>query len=104
MILEQNSSMPLYEQLKNAIKENIQSGKYPAGFKIPNEEELCIQYSVSRITVRRSVKDLCDEGYLVKKQGKGEDYAEKLFGVRRGKAVLTDEEMLANDIVAEEAK
>ena len=71
MILEQNSSMPLYEQLKNAIKENIQSGKYPAGFKIPNEEELCIQYSVSRITVRRSVKDLCDEGYLVKKQGKG---------------------------------
>ena len=44
-----------------------------------------------------------DEDKL-KKQGKGEDYAEKLFGVRRGKAVLTDEEMLANDIAAEEAK
>mgnify|MGYP002798211602 FL=1 len=44
-----------------------------------------------------------DEDKL-KKQGKGEDYAERLFGVRRGKAVLTDEEMLANDIAAEEAK
>lgn len=42
-----------------------------------------------------------DEDTL-KKQGKGEGYAERLFGVRRGKAVMTDEEMLANDIAAEE--
>ena len=39
--------------------------------KIPSEPELSELYHVSRITVRRAIEELCTEGYLVKKQGKG---------------------------------
>ena len=71
MRLDQNSSIPLYEQLKNDIKRDIRSGYFPAGSRMPSEDELEKKYSVSRITVRRAVKELCAEEYLVKKQGKG---------------------------------
>lgn len=63
--------MPLYQQLMESIKADIDSGKYEYESKIPSEPELSEIYSVSRITVRRAVDELCSEGYLVKRQGKG---------------------------------
>ena len=38
---------------------------------MPSEAELEEKYQVSRITVRRAVKELCEEEILVRKQGKG---------------------------------
>lgn len=70
-MLDQNSSTPLYEQLKEAIKEGISKEIYRPGERMPSEPELESKYQVSRITVRRAVKELCDEGILVRKQGKG---------------------------------
>jgi hypothetical protein len=53
------------------LKEQIESGKYKNGDKIPTETELEKIYGVSRITIRRTVEELCNLGYLEKKQGKG---------------------------------
>lgn len=71
MKLDDNNSMPLYLQLKNTIKGLIDSGEIQKGDKIPSENELCHKYNVSRITVRNALSDLENEGYLIKKQGKG---------------------------------
>lgn len=70
-MLKLNSSVPLYEQLMNAIRADIDRGIFKSGSKMPSEAELEEQYKVSRITVRRAIKELCDEDVLVKKQGKG---------------------------------
>ena len=70
-MLDQNSAVPLYEQLKDAIRADILSGVYKPGTRLPNEAELEAEYGVSRITVRRAVKELVSEGFIVKKQGKG---------------------------------
>lgn len=70
-MLNQNSSRPLYEQLKNIIKEDIDAGVYKIGDKLPSEMALEEKHNVSRITVRRAVKELCDEQILIRKQGKG---------------------------------
>lgn len=70
-MLEQNTIKPLYEQLIDAIIANIKNGTYKAGDKLPTETELESIYNVSRITVRRAVKELCDKKILMKKQGKG---------------------------------
>ncbi len=64
-------SVPLYQQIKEDIKAAIQSGKYQPKEKIPPEPALSEEYSVSRITVRRAVEELCSEGYLTKMQGRG---------------------------------
>ena len=66
-----SSANPLYQQLMDDIKLDISNQKYHRGDKIPSETELAEIYNVSRITVRRAVSELCDEGYLAKHQGKG---------------------------------
>lgn len=66
-----SSANPLYQQLMDDIKLDISNQKYRHGDKIPSETELAEIYNVSRITVRRAVSELCDEGYLAKHQGKG---------------------------------
>lgn len=71
MKLKEESLIPLYQQLIEEIKRSIEDGKYKYDEKIPTEPELSDIYSVSRITVRRAVNELCEEGYLVKRQGKG---------------------------------
>lgn len=71
MKLDENNAIPLYLQLKNTIKGLIDSGEIQVGQKIPSEYELCDSYNISRITVRGALSELEEEGYLVKKQGKG---------------------------------
>lgn len=71
MMLDANNTIPLYLQMKEMIKGAILSREYKNGEQLPTEPELCEKYGVSRITVRKAVEELCKEGFLVKKQGKG---------------------------------
>ena len=71
MAINDSAVVPLYQQVKDDIRAAIESGKYKTNEKIPPEPELSAEYSVSRITVRRAVEELCAEGYLVKMQGRG---------------------------------
>ncbi|WP_312641089.1 GntR family transcriptional regulator [Hydrogenoanaerobacterium sp.] len=70
-MLEANHATPLYEQLQIAIKNDIMSGVYSLGERMPSEAELGEHYGISRITVRRAVQELEKEGMLERKQGKG---------------------------------
>ena len=71
MKLNTTSDIPLFEQLKNDLLEQIKKGIYISGQQIPTETELSELYHVSRITIRRAITELCNEGVLIKKQGKG---------------------------------
>lgn len=70
-LLQANQPKPLYLQLQDDIKQNIRFKEYAVGDQMPSEEELCIQYGVSRITVRRAIQGLVDAGLLEKHRGKG---------------------------------
>lgn len=69
--LEKKSQSPLYQQLMHRLKNDIAAGLYPCGARIPSEQLLCETYGVSRVTVRKAILDLVQEGLLVRKQGKG---------------------------------
>lgn len=69
--MDNNKIVPLYQQIKEDIKGAIENYKYKPQQKIPNEMELSKEYSVSRITIRRAIEELCNDGYLIKKQGLG---------------------------------
>ena len=58
-MLNKNSIQPLYKQLMDIITQQIKNGTYKPGEKIPPEPELADLYHVSRITVRRTVEELC---------------------------------------------
>ena len=66
-----DSATPLHAQVSKALMEDITSGKYVYGAKIPSEPELCKLFDVSRITVRKAVENLQEKGVLIKKMGKG---------------------------------
>ena len=69
--LDETSSTPLYAQLMAEISSRVDDGTYAVGERIPSEEKLIDMYGVSRITVRRAIKELVEGGLLVKRPGKG---------------------------------
>ena len=75
---------PLYRQLMARIRDDVSSGVYPAESQIPSEQEMCARYSVSRVTVRRAISELTDEGILRKQQGKG------TFVMERGNELMKE--------------
>ena len=60
-----------YQTLKEKLKERIQSGFYRESNCLPAERELCEEYDASRMTVRKAVSELEEEGVLYKVRGKG---------------------------------
>jgi len=62
---------PKYIQLKEQLLSWIASGRYRPGDKLPSENELAEQFSLSRQTVRQSLGELVQEGWLAREQGKG---------------------------------
>jgi GntR family transcriptional regulator len=69
--MEHESPIPLYHQLKEILKEKIESRDWVPGEKIPSENELTSQYDISRNTVKKALDDLVQDGLLKRIQGKG---------------------------------
>jgi len=69
--LKKTSERPLYKQLMQRIRDDITVGIYPAGERIPGEQVLCKTYGVSRVTVRKALDEIVQEGLLTRRQGKG---------------------------------
>lgn len=65
------NNSPLYQQLYQDMLGRILNGDWPEDFKIPTEAELCNEYNVSRMTIRLAMDKLKDQGYLIRKQGRG---------------------------------
>lgn len=62
---------PQYKILQNDLKNRILSGELKEGAILPSENELCGLYNCTRSTVRKALDILVNEGYIIKKQGKG---------------------------------
>ena len=74
--LSSDSSVPMYQKLKNAITENIHSGEWQTGEKIPSENQLASDLSISRMTINRSLRELAAKGLLRRVHGMGTFVAE----------------------------
>lgn len=61
----------LYDNVKTAIRGDIQRGRYKTGERIPSESQLTRTLGVSAITIRRALRDLVIEGVLIGRQGLG---------------------------------
>ena len=69
--VDSSSPIPLYHQLKLAIKKKIKNGEFKVGERIPTEQELCDLYGISRTPVRQALQELVYEGLLVRRRGRG---------------------------------
>ena len=65
-----------YEQVKAFIKTRITSGSWKPGDAVPSETALMTQFSISRMTVNRALRELAAEGMVTRIQGSGTRVAE----------------------------
>jgi len=71
MKLDRELGIPLHEQLETVMREKIRSGEWAVGKAIPSENRLCQEYGLSRMTVRRVIGRLEQEGIVERIMGKG---------------------------------
>jgi len=62
---------PRHEQVSDWLRDRLTSGHYAAHDQLPSESELCELFGVSRITIRRALATLENEGLIYRRQGLG---------------------------------
>jgi GntR family histidine utilization transcriptional repressor len=91
--LAENDSTPLYAGVKQVILDRIQSGEWPQKYRVPSENELVVELGVSKMTANRALRELANEGELVRIQGVGSFVAE-----RKGYSALFEVRNIAEEI------
>jgi GntR family transcriptional regulator len=71
LVITTSSGKPIYEQLKEQIKDKIISGELEPGYALPSMRDLAKELKVSLITTKRAYQDLESEGFIVSAVGKG---------------------------------
>lgn len=78
MYLDKQHPVPIYLQLKNLLQNQIEQGIYLAHQQLPSERDLCKHHNLSRMTARRALQELIDEGLAYTKIGKGTFVSDKI--------------------------
>jgi len=71
MHLDRQHPTPIYMQLKELLRGQIEQGIYLSHQKLPSERDLCQHHDLSRMTARRALQELISEGWAYTKAGKG---------------------------------
>jgi GntR family transcriptional regulator len=69
--IDNQSVFPLYYQLKEYLRNQIETGHYKVDELIPSEREMSEYYEINRMTVRQAVSELVQEGLLHRQRGIG---------------------------------
>ncbi len=71
MMIDKNSPIPIYHQLEEYIKAQIENGELEPDQAIPSERVYADMFQISRMTIRQALTNLVNEGYLYRQKGKG---------------------------------
>jgi DNA-binding GntR family transcriptional regulator len=94
--VDHNSYEPSYAQLVRILREQIAMGRLRPGDRLPSESQLCAHHSVSRMTVRRAINILIEQGVVITKQGQGTfikpmEFWAATFSLGQLQSLLSDE-------------
>ena len=71
MALNSQSPIPLYRQLADKIRGELDAGRYEVASRIPSEHQLAADYGIGRPTVRQATDLLVRQGRLQRRRGAG---------------------------------
>ena len=77
IIISNSSSTPIYEQIKNAIINQIMDGELKEDEALPSIRSLAQDIKISVMTIKKAYDELENEGYIISRQGKGTFVAPK---------------------------
>lgn len=76
-VIDHNSGLPVWIQIKNRIAYLIGSGAFAPGDRLPTVRALAVDLDISYNTVNRAYMDLEREGYISTRKGRGTFVAER---------------------------
>ncbi|MDF1998828.1 GntR family transcriptional regulator [Peribacillus frigoritolerans] len=76
-MIDKNSPLPIYFQIEEQIKRQIENGEFQAHDALPSEREYAEKFEISRMTVRQAINNLVNDGYLYRQKGRGTFVADK---------------------------
>lgn len=82
--LDRNSFVPLYYQLQEVLKEEIESGYWQPGELLPSEHDLARRFGISRAVVRQALDILEDDHQIIRIRGRGTFVARPKLDYRAG--------------------
>jgi GntR family transcriptional regulator len=94
-VLDRQSVVPLYYQIRQLILDQIRSAKLKPGEAVPSEQVISARFGVSRMTVRQALKSLADIGVVYSQRGKGTFVAENKLEKSFRQVLSFTEEMAA---------
>lgn len=94
IIIVNGNGIPIYEQIKNAIKAHIFEHENAQDMQLPSIRELSRDLQVSILTVKKAYDELEAEGFIIVRQGLGSFVAPKNAALAREKALTQMEEKL----------
>jgi GntR family transcriptional regulator len=71
VVISRASGRPAYQQIADALREQMRDGTYPPGTRLPSESELRERWGVASKTVRAALDQLRAEGLVMGRQGVG---------------------------------
>lgn len=98
MIISNSSSIPIYEQIKSSIIEQIISNELESDEALPSIRNLSQEIKISVMTIKKAYDELEKEGYIVSRQGKGTFVSPKNQALLKEKAQKDIEEKLVDII------
>jgi GntR family transcriptional regulator len=69
--VDHEGKTPVYQQIAAILRDEIARGVYLPGRPVPSETQLMQRYEVARLTARKAVRVLADEGLVEVVQGRG---------------------------------
>jgi GntR family transcriptional regulator len=69
--IDKASPIPLYLQLRAILEHKINDQQFQSHESVPSEMELCDLYSVSRTTVRQTLREMLNDGIIYRKSPRG---------------------------------
>ena len=86
ILISNSSSVPIYEQIKNAIVSGIMNGELEEDESIPSIRSLAQDIRISVMTIKKAYDELEKEGYIVTRHGKGSFVAKKNTELKKEQA------------------
>ncbi|GAA1018648.1 hypothetical protein Aple_065830 [Acrocarpospora pleiomorpha] len=68
--IDRDAPIKVFRQIANILRDGIEAGDLAAGMPVSSEAELCRRFEVARDTARLALRELHEEGLIVRTRGK----------------------------------
>ncbi len=95
---ERSSPLPLWRQIEASLRSSILKGDFPAGSRLPPDRQVAANFAANRMTARRALAALEQQGLIRIEHGNGMFVAEDLVRYKLGSRVRFNQNLAASNV------